>query len=87
MDNFRQCVDDLATISRMLELPHGRDIAAEMLRELEPYLTELKALTARDATGGVKVILDYATGLRTRLNGSDSSELKRARSSSPARVA
>jgi hypothetical protein len=69
MDKFQQCVEDLGTVARMLELPHGRDIAAEMLRELTPYLKELSLLTAKDPTGAVKLILEYAEGLRTRLKG------------------
>ena len=76
MDSFGQCVEDLETIARMLELPHGRDIAAEMLRELGPYLKELSTLSGRDPTGAVKLILDYAEGLQTRLRGSDPKALK-----------
>ena len=76
MENFQQCVEDLGTIGRMLELPHGRDIATEMLRELTPYLKELSLLNGRDPTGGVKLILEYAEGLRTRLRGSETRELK-----------
>jgi hypothetical protein len=87
MDTFRQCIEDLATIGRMLELPHGQGIAAEMLRELEPSLKELTAVSARDASGGVKLILAFAESLKTRLKGSDSRELKGGRQSSPARVA
>ena len=87
MDSFRQCIEDLASIGRMLELPHGQGIAAEMLRELEPCLKELTTLSGHDATGGVKLILEFAEGLKTRLNGSYSRELKGARQPSPARVA
>jgi len=67
MEPFRQCVEDLATIERLLELPHGYDIAAEMLRELAPFLKELKELSRNDRTGGVQLILDYADGLKARL--------------------
>jgi hypothetical protein len=72
MDAFGQCVEDLGTIDRMLELPHGHDIAVEMLRELSPYLKELHALKERDPTGAVRLILAYAEGLRIRLNVPDS---------------
>jgi hypothetical protein len=72
MDAFKQCVEDLGTVGRMLELPHGHDIAREMLRELSPYLKELSALSGRDPTGGIKLILDYAEGLRIRLKVADS---------------
>jgi hypothetical protein len=83
MDSFGQCVEDLGTIGRMLELPHGRDIATEMLRELTPYLKELATLSGRDPTGAIKLILDYAEGLHTRLKGSDPKDLK---GPSPGRV-
>ena len=86
MDSFRQCVEDLGTISRMLELPHGRDIAVEMLRELDPYLKELSTLNGRDPTGAVKLILEYADELQTRLRGSDPKGLK-ASASGPEHVA
>jgi hypothetical protein len=76
MDNFQQCVEDLGTISRMLELPHGQGIAAELLREHAPYLKELSALERRDPTGAVRLILEYAEGLRTRLQGAESAVLK-----------
>ena len=69
-------MEDLATISRMLELPHGRDIATEMLRELAPYLKELSALSGRDPTGAVKLVLDYADELQTRLRRVEASETK-----------
>ena len=76
MDNFQQCVEDLGTIGRMLELPHGQDIAKELLRELAPYLEELGAIERRDPTGAVRLILEYAEGLRGRLSGSESAVLK-----------
>jgi hypothetical protein len=72
MDAFGQCVEDLGTIGRMLELPHGRDIAVQMLRELAPYLKELEVLKERDPTGAVRLILDYVEQLRTRLKVPDS---------------
>jgi hypothetical protein len=76
MVTFQQCVEDLGTIGRMLELPHGQDIATEMLRELEPYLKELRALERRDPTGAVGCILEYAEALRAQLNGSHSGVLQ-----------
>ena len=87
MANIQQCVEDLETIGRMLELPHGRDIAAEMLRELTPYLKELSLLSGRDLTGAVKLILEYAEGLNTRLRGSETRELKRTSPPTAKRVA
>lgn len=87
MDNFQQCVEDLGTISRMLELPHGQDIAEELLRELAPYLKELSQLEPRDSTGAVRLILEYAAGLRVRLNGSVSMVVKTSQPLSSERVA
>lgn len=87
MDSFQRCVEDLETIGRMLELPHGRDIAVEMHRELGPYLKELSALVQRDPTGGVKCILDHAEWLRVQLHGSESRELKSPRPRSTRHVA
>ena len=74
MDTFRQCVEDLDTIGRMLELPHGRDIAVEMLRELTPYLTELARLQTKDPTGAVKRILDHVDYLKVQIHGASSAE-------------
>jgi len=74
MDTFRQCVEDLDTIGRMLELPHGRDIAVEMLRELTPYLKELAALQGRDPTGAVKRILAHVDYLKAEVYGGESAE-------------
>jgi hypothetical protein len=76
MDSFRQSVEDLGTIRRVLELPQGHDVAAEMLRELAPFLDELRALAKRDATGGIQVMLDYAADLELRLSALEASELK-----------
>ncbi len=74
MDTFRQCVEDLDTIGRMLELPHGRDIAVEMLRELTPYLKELAQLQTKDCTGAVKRILDHVDYLKSQIHGAPSGE-------------
>jgi hypothetical protein len=76
MDKFQQCVEDLGTISRMLELPHGQGIAVELLRELAPYLKELGELERRDPTGAIRLILEYGEGLRVRLQGAESAVLK-----------
>lgn len=78
MDAFQQCVEDLGTIERMLELPHGYDIACEMFRELGPYLKQLAAITRHDPTGGVKIILEYAEKLRRELNIVDSQPVSSA---------
>ncbi len=74
MDTFRQCVEDLETIGRMLELPHGRDIAVEMLRELTPYLTQLASFQAKDPTGAVKRILDHVDYLKVQIHGVSATE-------------
>jgi hypothetical protein len=87
MDAFRQCVEDLETIGRLLELPHGKDIAVEIFRELTPYLQELGTLHRRDPTGAVKCVLDHAEWLRAQLGGPESSTQKRPRSSPAQRVA
>ena len=67
MDAFLRCVQDLAAIDRLLELPHGHDIALEMYRESMPYLLELQALRERDPSGAAARICDYADDLRKRL--------------------
>jgi len=67
MDPFRRCVQDLEAIGRLLELPHGHDIAFEMFRELLPYLWELSPLRERDPSGAVACLFDYAEGMRVRL--------------------
>ena len=67
MDPFRRCVQDLEAIDRLLELPHGRDIAFEMFRELLPYLWQLSPLRDRDPTGALTCLFDYAEGVRLRL--------------------
>lgn len=74
MDTFRQCVEDLNTIGRMLELPHGKDIAVEMLKELTPYLKELTQLQAQDPTGAVKRILDHVDYLKVQIHGASATE-------------
>jgi len=60
MDQFRQCVEDLGTIRRLLELPSGHDIAAKMFREVTPYLQELDELKERDPTGASARVLEYS---------------------------
>jgi hypothetical protein len=67
MDPFRRCVQDLEAIDRLLELPHGRDIAFEMFRELLPYLWQLTPLRDRDPSGALACLFDYAEGVRVRL--------------------
>ena len=67
MDPFRRCVQDLEAINRLLELPHGRDIAFEMFRELLPYLWQLGPLRERDPSGALACLLDYAEDVRVRL--------------------
>ncbi|HET7544273.1 MAG TPA: hypothetical protein VFK05_30590 [Polyangiaceae bacterium] len=67
MDPFRRCVQDLEAVDRLLELPHGQDIALEMFRELLPYLWQLSPLRDRDPSGAVARLFDYAESLRVRL--------------------
>ncbi len=50
-----------------MELPHGRDIAIEMFRELLPYLWELHSLKDRDPSGALACLFEYAEGVRVRL--------------------
>jgi hypothetical protein len=67
MDPFRRCVQDLEAIDRLLQLPHGHDIAFEMFRELLPYLWQLGPLRDRDPSGALACLFDYAEGMRVRL--------------------
>lgn len=67
MDPFRRCVQDLESITRLLELPHGHDIAFEMFRELLPYIWQLTPLMEHDPSRAVSCLLDYAEGIRLRL--------------------
>ena len=67
MDAFQRCVEDLGSIDRLLELPHGKDIALEMFRELSPYMSELSALKERDPTGAITLLFEYAASVRVRL--------------------
>ena len=69
MDPFRRCVQDLEAIDRLLELPHGHDIAFEMFRELLPYLWQLSPLRERDPSGALACLFNYAEGMRVRLGG------------------
>ena len=66
-DSFARCVQDLESIDRLLELPHGQGIAVEMFRELLPYLWQLRALKDRDPSGALACLFDYAEGIRVRL--------------------
>ena len=68
MDAFQRCIQDLGSIDRLLQLPHGRDIAVEMFRELSPYLEQLATLRDSDPTGAVVCLLEYADAARMRLN-------------------
>ncbi len=68
MDAFQQCLEDLGTIERMLELPHGYDIACEVFRETGPYLKQLEAINHHDPTGAVKLVLAYAEKVRRQMN-------------------
>jgi hypothetical protein len=72
MDGFQRCVRDLESIDRLLELPHGQDIAVEMYREMLPYLWQLAPLKEHDPTGAVDCLFDYAERLRARLGCSAS---------------
>ena len=68
MDAFRQCVEDLGTIDRLLELPHGREIAVRLFRETEPYVELLDAMKSRDPTGAIRQVVEFAAGIRTRID-------------------
>ena len=87
MDPFQQCVEDLGTIDRLLELPHGRDIAVEMFREASPYLELLSAMKERDRTGGISRVLEYAAGIRRQLSRGYAEVQKPAARSTTDRVA
>ena len=67
MEPFRRCVEDLESIDRLLELPHGRDIALEIFRELQPYLAELVPLRDRDRSGAVSSLFEFAESIRVRI--------------------
>jgi hypothetical protein len=67
MDPFRRCVQDLEAITRLLELPHGKDIALIMFREMSPYLMQLAALRDRDPTGALKCLFEYAETVQEHL--------------------
>jgi hypothetical protein len=60
MDPFQQCVEDLGTIRRLLELPNGHDIAAKMFRDVTPYLECLSQRKERDPTGASERVLAYS---------------------------
>jgi hypothetical protein len=67
MDPFRRCVQDLEAINRLLELPHGHEIACLMFRELAPYLMQLVSMRDRDPTGAIACVFDYAVAVEERL--------------------
>ena len=67
MESFRRCVEDLESIDRLLELPHGRDIALEIFRELQPFLADLDSLKDRDRSGAVSSLFEFAESIRVRI--------------------
>ena len=87
MDPFQRCVEDLGSIDRLLELPHGKDIALEMFRELGPYMTALASLKDRDPTGAVALLFEYADGISTRLGATRFESGLQPSMKPPARVA
>ena len=87
MDPFQRCVEDLGSIDRLLELPHGKDIALEMFRELAPYMAQLAPLKDRDPTGAIALVFEYAEGVRVRLGTSRFESGIQAAMKPPARVA
>jgi hypothetical protein len=88
MDGFQRCVRDLESIDRLLELPHGHDIAVEMYREMLPYLWQLAPLKEHDPTGAVTCLFDYAESVRARLGDTaDGSGVPPASDSPTVRVA
>ena len=87
MDPFQRCVEDLGSIDRLLELPHGKDIAVEMFRELTPHVAQLATLKERDPTGAVALVLEYSESIRARLNTSKFESGIQPAMKPPARVA
>ena len=87
MDPFQRCVEDLGSIDRLLELPHGRDIAFEMFRELAPYMAALAPLQERDPTGAVALVFEYSESVRLRLGASKFESGIQTSMKAPARVA
>ncbi|MEP7051883.1 MAG: hypothetical protein ABJB12_16075 [Pseudomonadota bacterium] len=87
MDPFQRCVEDLGSIDRLLELPHGKDIALEMFRELAPYMAELTPLKDRDPSGAVALLFEYAHGVRMRLGATPFESGLQPAMKPPARVA
>jgi hypothetical protein len=67
MEIFWQCVEDLGTIDRLLELPHGQEIAERMFRDVAPVLELLEPMKARDPTGAIARLLEFADGVRARI--------------------
>jgi hypothetical protein len=87
MDDFQRCVRDLESIDRLLELPHGHDIATEMYREMLPYLWQLAPLREHDPSGAVGCLFDYAERVRVRLGYAAAGSGAPPSSSSTIRVA
>ncbi len=87
MDPFQRCVEDLGSIDRLLELPHGKDIALEMFRELAPYMAELATLKDRDPTGAVALLFEYSDSIVVRLGASRFESGIQPAMKPPARVA
>ncbi|MEP6467126.1 MAG: hypothetical protein ABJB05_12525 [Parafilimonas sp.] len=87
MGPFQRCVEDLGSIDRLLELPHGKDIAREMFRELAPFMAELAPLKDRDTTGAVALIFEYSERIRVRLGANKFESGIQTGMKPPARVA
>ena len=87
MDPFQRCVEDLGSIDRLLELPHGKDIATEMFRELAPFMAVLAPLKDRDPTGAVALLFEYSESIRVRLGGTKFESGIQAGMKPPSRVA
>jgi hypothetical protein len=54
-------------MERLLELPHGPEIAVQMFHEVSPFLELLDAMKSRDPTGGIKRVVEFASVLQRRL--------------------
>ena len=63
-----QCIEDLSTIARVVDLPHGRDIATRIFNELRPLLAEIRTLKERDRTGAILQVLRFAEDVRVKLD-------------------
>ena len=67
MDVFRRCVEDLGAIERLLELPHGYEIARKMFAEIEPLIQLLDAMKTRDPSGAISCLVKFAEIQRARI--------------------